>query len=222
MLILTPDHRYAFEAREGSPSDSLVVKETWVENVYRIHANDFNLDGLERTRPAMLDIGANIGAVSVYCASMGAYVVAVEPDRDNGDILLKNLRRNVTGPWRYFPVAVTGEVGTARMAQGHGHSRIVGPSEGDIEVPTVTLEDVFADGWLEEVDVCKIDIEGSEYELIESAPRELLRRIRYLTLEFDAAPLDKFGAMASKLALDFSITTLGSPERGGYIYARRY
>jgi len=34
------------------------------------------------------------------------------------------------------------------------------------------------------VDICKIDIEGAEYELFESTPDDVVRRIRYLIIEF--------------------------------------
>jgi hypothetical protein len=42
-------------------------------------------------------------------------------------------------------------------------------------------------------------------------------------MEFDAEPeTGVFGQLVTKIASDFHTEILGSPERGGYIYARRY
>jgi len=70
--------------------------------------------------------------------------------------------------------------------------------------------------------VLKVDIEGCEYDLIASTPAVVLRRCRYITLEFDRATNPVFGALVAKLAHWYGIEILGSPARGGYIYARRY
>lgn len=218
MIVLTQDRNYKFEIREGSPSDDLVIRETWVENVYRITQGDF--DNQRGERGVFLDLGANIGAVSVYAARMGAYVVAVEPDPDNLEYLTRNLTSNHGGPSLIVPAAAGPAPATLKLTPGHGHSRIT--EDGTVEVEAKTIEQILALASVDEVDVCKIDIEGYEYPLIEGTPSSVLRRIRYLTMEFDARPDDVFGRMVAKLAHDFAVTTLGSPERGGYIYARRY
>lgn len=220
MIISTPDPAVLFFGREGSPSDEAVVRETWVENVYRIEAGDL---GPGKT---FLDVGANIGAVSVCAARAGSYVVAVEPDPANLDYLRANMMALApVGGYDIIEAALVGEgrAGTVRITQCHGNTHI---SERGLEVDANTLEDIIfrpdmllLDG---DVDVCKVDIEGAEYDLIEGTPQRVLERIRYLTMEFNAAPDDVFGLMVAKLAHSFAVTVLGSPERGGYIYARRY
>ena len=218
MIVYTPDASIKFVGRDDSPSDHLVVKETWVETVYRIHPDDFC------DTKVMLDIGANIGAVSVYAASLGAHVVAVEPDPDNLAYLTENLKSNTfAGSYKILNVAVTDTPGSLLLEPGHGHSRLVtAPTESTIEVAGIRLADVFAKAKRPYCDVLKIDIEGSEYPLIAGTPTDVLRKARYISLEFDAAPLEMFGAMVAKLACEFHVEILGSPERGGYIYARRY
>jgi len=220
VIIGTPDPAVLFMGREGSPSDEAVVRETWVENVYRIEEGDL---GPGKT---FLDVGANIGAVSVYAARAGSYVVAVEPDPANLDYLRANMMAlaPVGGYDIIEAAAVGGRAGTVRIMQCHGNTHI--SEDGQVEVDASTLEDIIMrpdmlllDG---DIDVCKVDIEGAEYELIEGTPLRVLERIRYLTLEFNAAPDDVFGLMVAKLAHSFAVTVLGSPERGGYIYARRY
>ncbi|WP_280365925.1 FkbM family methyltransferase [Nocardia wallacei] len=216
MIVLTPDQRYRFTTRDGSPSDESVIRETWVENVYQIHAGD-----LTETR-VFIDIGANIGAVSVYAASLGARVIAVEPEPENLHYLFRNLTGNdVDDAVRVHQLAVSAARGRASITASHGNSRL-DPAGLGFDVETITLADVFTLNGLDSCDVVKIDIEGSERDVIAGATLDTLRRIRYLTMEFDRADDAEFGPMITKLAKVFNLHVIGSPERGGYIYGRRY
>jgi hypothetical protein len=55
-----------------------------------------------------------------------------------------------------------------------------------------------------------------------NTPAETLAKIKTLVLEFDKSFDGKFGKMIEKLSKQFGIDILGSPERGGYVYANRY
>ena len=68
----------------------------------------------------------------------------------------------------------------------------------------------------------KIDIEGAEFDLILNTHAETLGKIKTLVLEFDKSFDGRFGKMIEKLSKQFGIDILGSPERGGYVYANRY
>lgn len=218
MIIFTPDAEIAFTGRDNSYSDPLVVKETWVENVYRITDADLADTGI------LIDLGANIGAVSVWGARLGTKVIAVEPDPDNRKYLAANLAANLE-PETYtvLATACTPVAGLVHLEPDHGHSQVVPASSGTtIPVEGITLAEVYLRAGVPYSDVLKIDIEGGEYPLIAATPTEVLRKSRYITLEFDAAPDALFGPLVAKLAHDFSIEVLGSPARGGYVYARRY
>lgn len=219
MIVYTPDTEVYFVGRDNSHTDHLVVKETWVENVYRITEDDLDDTGV------VIDIGANIGAVSLWAARLGAQVVAVEPDPDNLDCLRTNLANNPTLADRVtvLPVAVTPRPETVTLQPDHGDSHIIeSPTDTSVEVEGITLEQVYLRSGVAYCDVLKIDAEGSEYPVLLGASREVIRKARYITLEFDAAEQGTFGYLVAKLALDYAIEILGSPERGGYLYARRY
>lgn len=217
MIILTPDSRYSFRGRDGSPTDATVVRETWSENVYQIHASDFDDTGV------LIDLGANIGSVSVYAASLGEHVRvhAYEPEPENLALLTDNLTANgVADRVQIYPYVVTDWRGTAQIDPRHGNTRVVEYDEG-VTVPCVELAEV-----LEAVgacDVLKIDIEGSEYDIFADVDLSVLQRVRYLTMEFDAEPEPgAFGRMITPIAEVFNTHVIGAPSRGGYIYGRRY
>ncbi|TLF74051.1 FkbM family methyltransferase [Nocardia cyriacigeorgica] len=221
MIVLTPNQRYRFHTRDGSPSDEAVIRETWVENVYRIHDSDIAHDGA-----TFVDIGANIGAVTVYAASRNprARVIAVEPEPDNLGYLRRNLATNEVGGQVYVvPVAVSAAAGAGWIAARHGNSALTDVEEpGSTRVHIVTLAELFDEHGVREADFLKIDVEGAEYDIIAGTDLATLWRIKAIALEFDAAADHVFGPMIAKLAKVFGIEILGSPERGGYIYGRRY
>lgn len=235
MIILTPRNDYRFTSRDArdDPSDDhdldyKVVKETWVENVYHIEDGDFYDTGV------FVDIGANIGAVSLYVDSLNherdkekpaIKVYAVEPEPHNLAFLKQNIAENpTTGKITVVENAIWHESKTVEISNRGGNASIFEHpnNAGYTKVEALTIKQLFNKFNIKEADVMKIDIEGAEYDLIINTPDDVLKRIKYLTLEFDANNDGRFGQMVDKLARNFGIQILGSPERGGYIYGKRY
>jgi FkbM family methyltransferase len=232
VLLLTPDSKYVFEGRDrgGDPlgnenADLRVVKETWVENVYHIEPEDFQDSGV------FIDIGANIGAVSVYVASFNKdlevgqkpiKVFAYEPEPHNLELLSKNIKmNNVVSEIKIISKAVYPE-SPVMISNNGGNSNVLRKDEDSVEVKAVNLENVFSTNKITVCDVMKIDIEGAEYDVIEDASIEVLQKIKYLTLEFDGGHERQFGKMMTKLAEVFNLHVIGRPSTGGYIYGRKY
>jgi FkbM family methyltransferase len=205
-----------FEVRDGSDDDEAVVREMWTEDVYQMP--ELNKDSV------LVDIGANIGAVTVWAASQDAKVVAVEPQPDNRALLERNIERNLlTDLVTIVPAAVGADSGVGFITAEQGGSRLRPVRFPDTaEVPVMGLDELFETHAPDGCDVLKMDVEGSEYQIIAGADLETLSRIGYLTIEFHGAPDDVFGLMVAKIAKLFNTHILGAPERGGYIYARRY
>lgn len=116
----------------------------------------------------VLDLGANIGLFSLGSIQMlgqGTRVVAVEPDPGSAELLRINVRANGYGGQVAVHVVAAGpHAGRVRFAPGRGDSsRVVGQDDpgGSIEVPMVDAF-VLARG----CDLIKIDIEGSEWDLL--------------------------------------------------------
>lgn len=222
---------YNFQIREYAedPSDDhnldfKVVNETWIENVYRIHQGQFFGGGV------FVDIGANIGSVSLFVDSFNKdrpddskiKVYAVEPEPNNLYLLNQNIENNPTENITIVNNAIWHEEKMVSISNRGGNSSIVDTEEDNSEVLAITLETLFSTYDIKEVDVMKIDIEGAEFDLIINTPAETLAKINRLVLEFDKSFDGRFGQMIEKLSKQFGIDILGSPERGGYVYANRY
>ena len=231
MTSILKHNDYNFQIRENleDPSydhnlDFKVINETWIENVYRIHQGQFFGCGV------FVDVGANIGAVSLFVDSFNKdreddnkiKVYAVEPEPNNLYLLNQNIQNNPTENITIVSNAIWHEETMVSISNRGGNSSIVDLEEDSSEVLAITLETLFSTYNIEEVDVMKIDIEGAEFDLIINTPAETLAKINRLVLEFDKSFDGRFGQMIEKLSKQFGIDILGSPERGGYVYANRY
>jgi FkbM family methyltransferase len=230
------DRFYKFIARteagyDCTVTDEIVVKEIWRENVYQVFHGHF-----EDTASVVVDIGANIGAFSVFAAALGAQTVhAFEPDPLNFEVLQTNIANNRLGDIiQPHQQAIAAAEGMVEMVQGQGASflrdvkrltpaaQAMADAAPVVEVQAVTLETAFEANGIQECDVLKIDCEGSEYGLITAAPPEILGRVKYLTMEFHSADVDDFGRVIAHLSLTHNIHIFGRHNMGGQIYGRRY
>jgi len=229
MKIFAHDPRFILNGRDGSQSDAVVVREIWCENVYEVFDGDLTDTGI------VIDIGANIGAFTLYAAKLGAKkVIAVEPEPHNVELLRKNVADNqknvpdcefivderaVVGKHTYQPLH-------AYMTNEHGDSRLL--CDGDArssdrkdlqQVEYTTLDDLFKEHNLEFIDVLKVDIEGLEGDVILGAQESTLNLCRYITLEYDQHATD-LGAIVEKLSKTHQIKYVGA--NGGMLFGKRY
>lgn len=142
----------------------------------------------------ILDAGANVGLFAVWAAKErpAAKIVSLEPFPKTFQSLERNVHQNGL-QHRIRPVqcALAAETGE-RLIQGDAESpnsrliaRDMENSESDaIAVPCFTLVDCLTAERLETVDLLKMDIEGSEWEVILSTSGEVLRRFRHIILEY--------------------------------------
>jgi FkbM family methyltransferase len=139
----------------------------------------------------VLDVGANIGAFALYAAQQGAQVYSFEPEPSNYRLLLRNVPASV----KTFEVAVTSRVERRglymRSSPSHSfHERRA--AKGSVMVECVSLGTAIAQCELDEVDLLKLDVEGSEFEILYSAP-DALSAVNEIRMEYhqfmgDTAP----------------------------------
>jgi FkbM family methyltransferase len=138
----------------------------------------------------IFDIGANIGATSVFLlnAYPKARVIALEPDAGNFAVLRRNLE-----PYGSRAVPVCGALWhrRERLAIDRGHFRdggewsfqVKAAAADDGEVEGVTLADLMRQYNVERVDILKVDIEGAEEQVFESSTSGCLPSVARIAIE---------------------------------------
>jgi FkbM family methyltransferase len=144
-----------------------------------------------RDGDVILDVGANIGLFSVWIAQRAPFarVLAFEPFPENFAALKNNLATCVHDVHSY-PFALGPVAGVGCMRDGgersldHELTPVVnGGSENITRV--VSLEEVVDLAGVSQIDLLKMDIEGSEHDIFAAPlPPVLLRRFRRVAIEY--------------------------------------
>jgi FkbM family methyltransferase len=141
-----------------------------------------------------LDVGANWGYFTLVCAHLvgrSGRVIALEPHPRLAATLRDNVRANELSQVRVLELGAAVSTGVAAFVDypdGGGNlglSRIADAAErGDFSGVTVSLDDLIDHTAPGVVDLVKIDVEGSERDVLEGMARGLAaRRYRYVLLE---------------------------------------
>lgn len=139
----------------------------------------------------VIDIGANIGIYSIFAtsASKSTTIYAYEPEPNNFNLLLENIRLNkLEENIAPFKLAICGRQGKRKLYLGDTspfHSLYSESNfRGGVEVECVSLKDIFDENKIKECDILKLDCEGAEFEIFYNAPDEYLRKIKKIRLEY--------------------------------------
>jgi FkbM family methyltransferase len=206
-----------FDVRDEYTTDNVVIKEILDENVYEVDGGRFHEEGVT------VDIGANIGAFSLLAAKHGCKVYAVEPEPKNLEALKNNIDiNNFNEQVLALPYGISNFKGTAIINDNGGDSTIKDNHHIGTEVEIMDLDNLFSLYHIDKVNVLKIDVEGSEVEIILGASKETLNKCKYITIEFDVRSGNQLGAMTQKLSETHHVRTMGSWERGGMVWAWLY
>jgi FkbM family methyltransferase len=134
----------------------------------------------------VVDAGANVGYASLFFAARyaSATVVAIEPEQENFEALVRNVRDNPRiEPVRAALWPTRGTVGIANPEARAWAFQVTAETDGDVEalgVPDLLARFVSPNG---SIDVLKIDIEGAEKELFEAGVDGWIDRVGTLVLE---------------------------------------
>lgn len=164
------------ELRTGT-SDYLVF-----EQVFSLGAYNMELDF---TPNIIIDCGANIGLSSIYFANIypNANIIAIEPEKSNFDMLVRNTYRypNIIclqkGIW-FKPCFL--EIIDSTVLNW---AFMVKESNKKTNMEAVSILNLIEKYELPQIDILKIDIEGSEKELFENEPELWLPYVKILVIE---------------------------------------
>jgi len=141
----------------------------------------------------IIDVGANIGYFTIYASrkvGKDGLVITLEPMDEAYDCLIKNLRLNCLNNVMPFKLALWSSETTLRLYRTKGYYTSV-LSKVDLfknliqqkklelikeyEIKTIKLDDLIKNINLNKVDWIKIDVDGSEYEVILGSMNTLKR-----------------------------------------------
>ena len=165
-------------------SDKLNVFQVWKSKEYfdsefRIEKDDI-----------IVDIGANIGAFSVYAAKKAdkGTVFSYEPDKENYSMLLKNKFLNDADNIFPFNQAISAKKCTidffVAKLNAAGHSIYKTDSGKKIKVESISLKDIITTNNILKINYLKIDAEGAEYDILMNTSPEIMRKIDKIVLEY--------------------------------------
>lgn len=160
----------------------------------------------------IVDVGANIGVFTLYAAreAPAARIIALEPFPDTRARLVELVGINgLAGRVAVLDCALARSSGVGAMdeadgipsqyrriyseatttlnAEHRGKAGLAESAEG-ITVRKITVAEMFDEAKVEIVDFMKMNIHGSEYEVLLSTPAEVLRRCARIAVQYHEMP----------------------------------
>jgi FkbM family methyltransferase len=143
-------------------SDFIVLRQVMVDREYEVPT---------AIAPSVIvDAGANIGVTSVFYANRypGARIFAIEPERSNFEMLVKN-----ASPYKITPVhgALWSRSTSVAVCDPEKFSHWgvrVSEEPSVVTTPAFTVADLMCRYELTFIDILKLDIEGAETEVFET------------------------------------------------------
>jgi FkbM family methyltransferase len=116
----------------------------------------------------VVDVGANIGSISLPLAASGLRVLSIEADSANAKLLEAGARLSgLSERMRVVTSAVGDHIGEACFMPHGCHGQLVeGDVDGATRVPLITVDALCETEHVDAVDIVKIDVEGAELEVL--------------------------------------------------------
>ena len=197
--------------------DETVVDEVIGRDCYRIGTDPM----LGQT---VLDIGAHIGVFSALCLDLGATVISVEPQPENIELLKLNLEPFI-GPRTLVYQSVGATEGPALLVGESGGAHIEPGHPDAVLIPQTTLAALLDETG--PVDVLKLDIEGSEADVILACDQEHLALCHRIVMESHGPAMcpwlekPRVGEIVEHLLYTHDVEVQGFPTHLGLLFATR-
>jgi FkbM family methyltransferase len=158
----------------------------------------------------LIDIGANIGLISLGLADRAGHIYAIEPGAGTFEFLKANITAcsNISahklligsgGTSKTFLFNSSDPTGSTSVAKGVDFS--AHPCLVPETCAAVSLDSFTAD--IERIDLIKIDTEGAEIEVLRSGAQTIARHLPIALIEFNSHTLMNFGDINPPHALAY-------------------
>ena len=187
---------------------------------------DKALEGLSKTTPLnVLDLGANGGGFVLSLLAKGftlGSTMCVEMNPNTFQRLHFNAMRNVPGRKLALNAAAWSDNAQLTVSVGNGGTGDSVNSCGGpetVEIQARSLDSLIEEGFgSAEIDLCKIDIEGAEFEVLLSPQSGRLKQLKRLVMEIHPHSSHQASELLERLgALGFNATFELEPQDGGCV-----
>jgi len=171
-----------------SAMDVWAVKETFIDQFYTRYSLPVQVGW------TVVDIGAGIGDYCIYAAhwNAGVRVYAFEPYTESFELMQRNLALNGIENVHAFQKAVWSresqlalDIKNGEPLQISSQEHPVGHKDAEpIVVAAITLQNLFDDENLTNIDLLKMDCEGAEYEVLLHTPQVVFNKIDRIIMEY--------------------------------------
>jgi FkbM family methyltransferase len=158
----------------------------------------------------VFDIGAHVGYYTLLASqSVGEHgrVIAFEPVPQNISYLQKHMQLNDCQNTQIIEAAVSDRDGKATFVMGNSSSEGRLADDGNIFVKTVCIDSLIEAGQIPPPNLCKIDIEGGEYEALLGARQTITL---YQPIIFVALHTEKARQNCFRLLQEYGYTFSGA------------
>ena len=147
-----------------------------------------------------LDVGAHVGAASIYLARLGFDVISVEALPENANLVQKSLELNgLSGVVLNNAISDQSNqeleiwYGDTSNTNGDAHQFIgnafaQGSGGLSVKVPTISLDDLFKNHKIDHCKLLKMDCEGGEWPAFLGASLKTLKSIDFIVGEQHSVP----------------------------------
>jgi len=204
------------------PSEFWPLIEVYVLREYQRRGIDW------KSAKTVVDVGANVGMATLWVSEMApqARIISIEPSPSAFRWLSSNVRNNyledrvVSLQCALGATPGLGQLVNDGSAAVYGRVTVADERAG-ASVAVRTLESVLEEQAVSEVDVLKLDCEGAEFEILETAPTALLGRVRAIVGEFHAWNGRRVEELAASLRSNgFDVSFDGGQEVGFFTATR--
>ncbi len=212
-----------YKTRSGT-TDRGIINEIFIYKEYNPRGFEIKKDDV------VIDIGGHIGIFTILASKLAenGKIYVFEPMPENFNLLLENIRINNRSNVVAFKKAVASknEKKDLFLSEGEnkGGNSFYKKNENSrkIEVETLAFQDFIKKNKIKKIDFLKMDCEGGEYDILFKCPKETLKKISKISMEYHnlsnknngerlKAFLEKSGFIVIKKEL----------RKRGMIYAKR-
>lgn len=171
----------------------------------------------------VLDIGANIGAFAIWLSAqyrarnLKLKGWAIEPNPQNVELLLNNLRRN-GADFKVSSIAISDHDGEVQLDTSGGFDAAsVVKVAGDLTCLSLRLSSFCKEHRIHRIDLIKMDIEGHEYAVLHAERRFVRERVGAIVLEWHESAFGSRATLEKLFAGDFDLKDVRGSEAGGVL-----